>query len=299
MAVDVKPGSTGGGTDRRLNFADGHASLGVIPTQQTLVLERFFDESGGMQLVLHAPFGSRINRAWALACESASAASSISNCRPRQPRTRCFLSLGEQHSFPLADVFRYLHPASVRDILVQAFLDAPLFATRWRWNATISLAVPRSRNGKKVAPPLQRMQADDLMAAAFPAPPPASTTSRAIREIPDHPLVKQSIRDCLEEAMDVNGLSAVLARIHAGELRLVSRDTPEPSAFADDIVNARPYQFIDDAPLEERRTHAVQQRRPADPGRDGFGSLDADAIARVVEQQRPDPRDATNCTTRC
>jgi ATP-dependent Lhr-like helicase len=200
------------------------------------------------------------------------------------------LSLGPQHSFPLADVFRYVHPATLRDTLIQAVLDAPVFATRWRWNATISLAVPRSRNGSKVPPPLQRMQADDLMAAAFPDAAACLDNIPGDREIPDHPLVNQSIRDCLDEAMDMRGLSAVLEAVHADRLTLVSRDTPEPSPFADEVLNARPYAFLDDAPLEERRAHAVQARRPADAGA-AHGSLDPSAITRVVDEAHPDPRD--------
>jgi ATP-dependent Lhr-like helicase len=170
-------------------------------------------------------------------------------------------------------------------------LDAPLFATRWRWNATVSLAVPRNRGGKKVPPQLQRMQADDLMASAFPDAAACLDNIPGDREIPDHPLVNQSIRDCLEDAMDIEGLSRILERIHRGEFTLVSKDTPEPSAFADDVVNARPYQYVDDAPLEERRTHAVQMRRPTTIEAGQHGSLDAAAIQRVIDQERPDPRD--------
>ncbi len=251
-------------------LSEGRASLGVIPTQETLVLERFFDESGGMQLVLHAPFGSRINRAWALALRKRFCRQFNFELQAAATEDALMLSLGPQHSFPLADVFRYLHPASVRDILVQAFLDAPVFATRWRWNTTISLAVPRSRGGSKVPPQLQRMQADDLMAAVFPDAAACLENIPGDREIPDHPLVNQTVRDCLEEAMDLDGLVEVLSRIHRGELRLVSRDTPEPSVFAHEILNARPYAFLDDAPLEERRAHAVQTRRA---GSDGQGRL--------------------------
>ena len=272
-------------------LAAGRAALGVIPTQKTLVLERFFDESGGMQLVLHAPFGSRINRAWALALRKKFCRQFNFELQAAATEDALMLSLGPQHSFPLADVFRYVHPATLRETLIQAVLDAPLFATRWRWNATISLAVPRNRNGSKVPPPLQRMQADDLMAAAFPDAAACLDNIPGDREIPDHPLVNQSLRDCLEEAMDIHGLSAVLDAIHGDALTLVSRDTPEPSPFADEVVNARPYAFVDDAPLEERRAHAVQARRPAEPGA-AHGSLDASAIARAVDEARPDPRDA-------
>jgi ATP-dependent Lhr-like helicase len=270
---------------------EGRDLLGVIPTQEALVAERFFDESGGMQLVVHAPFGSRINRAWALALRKRFCRQFNFELQAAAAEDALMLSLGPQHSFPLADVFRYLHPASVQDILIQAFLDAPVFATRWRWNTTVSLAVPRSRGGSKVPPQLQRMQADDLMAAVFPDAAACLENIPGDRQIPDHPLVAQTIRDCLEEAMDIHGLTDILGRIHRGELRLVSRDTPVPSVFAHEIVTARPYAFLDDAPLEERRAHAVQSRRAG--GDDGsVGALDADAIARVVEESRPDWRDA-------
>ena len=272
---------------------DGRRALGVIPSQQTLVLERFFDESGGMQLVLHAPFGSRINKAWGLALRKRFCRQFNFELQAAATDDALMLSLGPQHSFPLADVFRYLHPDTTEDVLVQAFLDAPVFKTRWRWNTTISLAVPRARGGRRLAPPIQRMLADDLMAAVFPDAAACLENIPGDRQIPDHPLVSQTVRDCLEEAMDFAGLRAVLTRIHRGELRLIARDTPEPSAFASGILNAKPYAFLDDAPLEERRSHAVQSRRATDPASGGdLGTLDADAIERVREEERPEPRDA-------
>jgi ATP-dependent Lhr-like helicase len=275
------------------HLIEGRRVLGVIPTQTTLVLERFFDEAGGMQLVLHAPFGSRVNRAWALALRKRFCRQFNFELQAAATEDALLLSLGPQHSFPLADVFRYLHSATVRDILVQAFLDAPVFQTRWRWNATISLAVPRNRGGRKVPPQLQRMQADDLMAAVFPDAAACLENIPGDRQIPDHPLVSQTVRDCLEEAMDLPQLQQVLDRIHRGELTLVSRDTPEPSAFCHDILNARPYAFLDDAPLEERRTQAVQTRRAGNQGE--VGALDAAAIERVRDEVRPDPRDVDEC----
>jgi ATP-dependent Lhr-like helicase len=285
-------GADGTATQQAAEYLiEGRRVLGVIPTQETLVLERFFDESGGMQLVLHAPFGSRINKAWALALRKRFCRQFNFELQAAATEDALLLSLGEQHSFPLADVFRYLHPATVRDILVQAFLDAPVFQTRWRWNATISLAVPRARGGRKVPPQLQRMQADDLMAAVFPDAAACLENIPGDREIPDHPLVRQTVRDCLEEAMDLPGLLSVLERVHAGAIRCVSRDTPEPSAFSHDILNARPYAFLDDAPLEERRTQAVQTRRAGDRFDGQESSVDAAAVARVREEQRPDPRD--------
>ena len=274
-------------------LAEGRRVLGVVPTQATLVIERFFDEAGGMQLVLHAPFGSRVNRAWALALRKRFCRQFNFELQAAATEDAVLLSLGPQHSFPLADVFRYLHPATVRDILVQAFLDAPVFQTRWRWNATISLAVPRNRGGRKVPPQLQRMQADDLMAAVFPDAAACLENIPGDRQIPDHPLVSQTVRDCLEEAMDLPQLLRVLERIHRGEVTCISRDTPEPSAFCHDILNARPYAFVDDAPLEERRTQAVQTRRAGNPGE--VGALDAAAIERVRDEVRPDPRDSDEC----
>jgi ATP-dependent Lhr-like helicase len=274
--------------------AEGRRVLGVVPTQSTLVLERFFDEAGGMQLVLHAPFGSRVNRAWALALRKRFCRQFNFELQAAATEDALLLSLGPQHSFPLADVFRYLHAATVRDILVQAFLDAPVFQTRWRWNATISLAVPRNRGGRKVPPQLQRMQADDLMAAVFPDAAACLENIPGDREIPNHPLVNQTVRDCLEEAMDLPQLQRVLERIHHGEVTCVSRDTAEPSAFCHDILNARPYSFVDDAPLEERRTQAVQTRRAGAANGD-VGALDAAAIERVRDEVRPDPRDVDEC----
>jgi ATP-dependent Lhr-like helicase len=273
-------------------YGEARRSLAVLPTQQRLVLERFFDESGGMQLVLHAPFGSRINKAWGLALRKRFCRQFNFELQAAATDDALLLSLGPQHSFPLADVFRYLHPATARDILVQAFLDAPVFQTRWRWNTTISLAVPRNRAGRKVPPQIQRMIADDLMAAVFPDAAACLENIPGDRQIPDHPLVNQTVRDCLQEAMDFDGLAAVLASIHAGELDLVARDTPEPSALCHDILNARPYAFLDDAPLEERRTQAVYTRRAGQPASAAeLGALDAAAIDRVRGEVRPDPTD--------
>ncbi len=274
-------------------LAEAQRALGVIPTQDTLVLERFFDESGGMQLVLHAPFGSRVNKAWGLALRKRFCRQFNFELQAAATEDAVLLSLGPQHSFPLADVFRYLHPSTARDVLVQALLDAPVFQTRWRWNTTISLAVARNRGGKKVPPQLQRMLADDLMAAVFPDAAACLENIPGDRQIPDHPLVAQTMRDCLSEAMDVEGLAAVLTRIQRGEVRLISRDTPEPSPLAHEILNARPYAFLDDAPLEERRTQAVYARRASEPSAAAdLGALDAAAIERVRDEARPDPRDA-------
>jgi len=263
--------------------------LGVIPTQQTLVLERFFDEAGGMQLVLHAPFGSRVNRAWGLALRKRFCRSFNFELQAAATEDAIVLSLGPQHSFPLDDVFHYLKPDTAEHLLVQAMLDAPMFGSRWRWNATRALAVLRSRGGKKVPTPLQRMDAEDLVAAVFPDQLACPENLVGDREIPDHPLVQQTIADCLLEAMDFPGLKRVLEGMDAGRFTLVARDTPEPSPLSHEVLNAKPYAFLDDAPLEERRTQAVITRRGLDvKTADELGTLDRDAIDRVKDEAWPD-----------
>ena len=269
-------------------FADAYRSLGAIPSQRTLVLERFFDESGGMQLVLHTPFGSRINRAWGLALRKRFCRSFNFELQAAATDDAIVISLGTQHSFPLDEVFRYLNSKTVRDLLVQALLDAPMFTIRWRWNATRSLAVPRFRGGAKIAAPLQRMESENLLAAVFPDQLACLEHIVGDREIPNHPLVKQTIDDCLTEAMDIEGLEEVLRRIESGQIRCIARDLPEPSPLAAEILNARPYAFLDNAPLEERRTQAVYTRRASERnGSDGLGILDSAAIEKVKLEAWP------------
>ena len=267
--------------------------LGVIPTQQCLVLERFFDEAGGMQLVLHAPFGSRLNRAWGLALRKRFCRSFNFELQAAATEDAIVLSLGPQHSFPLEDVFQYLKPETAEHLLVQAMLDAPVFGTRWRWNATRALAVLRFRGGRKVPTPLQRMNAEDLVAAVFPDQLACPENLVGDREVPDHPLVNQTIADCLTEAMDFPGLKRVLEKMAAGEFTLVARDTAEPSPLSHEVINARPYAFLDDAPLEERRTQAVITRRGLDvKTAEEFGKLDQAAIDLVKEQAWPEAENA-------
>jgi len=274
-------------------FADTYRSLGAIPSQHTLVMERFFDESGGMQLVLHTPFGSRINRAWGLALRKRFCRSFNFELQAAATDDAIVISLGTQHSFPLEEVFRYLNSKTVRELLVQALLDAPMFTIRWRWNATRSLAVPRFRGGAKIAAPLQRMESENLLAAVFSDQLACLEHIVGDREIPDHPLVKQTIDDCLTEAMDIDGLEEVLRRIERGEIRCVARDLPEPSPLASEILNARPYAFLDNAPLEERRTQAVYTRRASERnGSDGLGVLDAATIEKVVKEAWPEATNA-------
>jgi ATP-dependent Lhr-like helicase len=264
-------------------------ALGALPTQDTIVLERFFDESGGMQLVIHAPFGSRINRAWGLALRKRFCVKFNFELQAAATEDAIVLSLSTSHSFALADVGRYLHSATVRPIVVQAMLAAPMFAARWRWIAGTSLALPRFRGGRKIPAPLQRMRAEDLMAAVFPDQIACAENVVGERAIPDHPLVRQVIDDCLHEAMDIDGLERVLRRIERREIRVIARDLPAPSPLAMEILNARPYAYLDDAPLEERRTQAVMSRRWADDAVSaGLGRLDAAAIERVRGEAWPE-----------
>jgi ATP-dependent helicase Lhr and Lhr-like helicase len=274
-------------------LAAGRAALGVIPSEETLVLERFFDDSGGMQLVVHSPLGSRVNRAWGLALRKRFCQRFDFELQAAATDDAIVLSLGPTHSFPLEEVFQYLRVETARDLLVQAVLVAPMFTSRWRWNATRALAVLRWRAGKRVPPRFQRMDADDLVAVVFPDQVACQDNLPGAREIPSHPLVDQTLRDCLVEAMDIDGFEALLRSMAAGEKRLVARDTTEPSPFAQEILTARPYAFLDDAPLEERRTQAVHSRRWLDPrAASDLGALDASAIERVRGEAWPAPTTA-------
>lgn len=268
-------------------------ALGAMPTEDTFVLERFFDETGGMHLVIHAPLGSRINRAWGLALRKCFCRKFDFELQAAANEDAIVLSLGPTHSFPVEDVWSYLHSATARDVLVQALLVAPMFATRWRWNAQRALAVLRFRGGKKVPPRLQRMDADDLITVCFPDQVACGENLTGDREIPDHPLVQQTIDDALAEAMDGQGFLALLRRIEQRQVRLVARDVTEPSPLAATILTAKPYAFLDNAPLEERRTQAVLSRRWLDAAHaKDLAALDAGAIARVCAEVWPDPRDA-------
>ncbi len=274
-------------------LATAKATLGALPTQQQLVIERFFDEGGGMQLVLHAPFGARINRAFGLALRKRFCQTFNFELQAAATEDAIVLSLGETHSFVLEEVPRYLNSRTVEQVLTQAVLDAPLFTTRWRWNATVSLAVKTSRAGKKVPAPLQRMAAEDLLSVLFPDQLACAENLRGERQIPDHPLVRQTLHDCLHEAMDVDGLIALLRSIESGERRVLTRDLPHPSPLAMEILGARPYAYLDDAPLEERRTQAVAARRWLDPQTAAeFGRLDPLAVAQVRSEAWPSVENA-------
>ena len=283
----------GVGTDAAEQIVDylctAHAALGALPDRDTVVLERFFDESGGMQLVIHSRFGSRLNRAWGLALRKRFCRKFNFELQAAATEDAIVLSLSEAHSFALDEVARYLSPETVRDVLTQALLDAPMFDVRWRWNANVSLAIPRFRGGAKVPPNIQRMQAEDLVAAVFPDQIACAENLAGPRAIPDHPLVEQTIADALTEAMDINGLESLVARLRDGDIRVVARDLTEPSPLAAEVLDARPYAFLDDAPLEERRARAVTMRRGLDPASAAdIGRLDADAIDRVCDEAWPD-----------
>ncbi|MFO0731055.1 MAG: DEAD/DEAH box helicase [Nitrospiraceae bacterium] len=278
-----------------LYIASGRMVLGTIPSQQMVVAERFFDESGGMQLVIHAPFGGRVNRAWGLALRKRFCVTFDFELQAAATDEGLVLSLGERHSFPLDTVFAFLNVKTIREVLVQAVLQAPMFMTRWRWNAARALALLRFSGGKKVPPQIQRMRAEDLLSTVFPDAIACQDNfqgERTVRQIPDHPLVQETIRDCLTEAMDIEGLETVLRAIDEGTIRCVAVDTPTPSLFCHEILNANPYAFLDDAPLEERRARAVEMRRslPAELA-GSLGALDQAAIDQVVEESWPVVRD--------
>ena len=270
----------------------GREALGHLPTQTTVVAERFFDEAGGMQLVLHAPFGSRINRAWGLALRKRFCRSFNIELQAAATDNGLVISLSEQHAFPLDIVFGFLKPGTVEHVLTQALLDSPMFTARWRWNASRALAILRFAGGRKVPPPIQRMRAEDLVIAVFPDQAACAENLTGEIRIPDHPLVNETISNCLHEAMDMEGLKGILRRMEDGEVRTVSIDTSEASPFSHEILNANPYAFLDDAPLEERRARAVQLRRTVRSGADGTGVLDAEAITQVAEESWPVVRDA-------
>ncbi len=268
------------------------AALGRLPTLERIVVERFFDDTGGMQLVLHAPFGGRINRALGLALRKRFCVSFDFELQAAASDDAVLLSLGPQHSFPLESVPRFLSSATAEAVLRQAALASPMFASRWRWNLNRSLMVLRFRAGRKNPAPIQRMEADDLMAAVFPALAACQENATGPVPIPDHPLVAQTMHDCLQEAMDCDGLVGLVRGLEAGTVAVTCCDTTEPSPLAHEILGGRPFTYLDDAPLEERRSRAVSLRRGLPVAASDLSALDPDAVARVRSEARPDPRDA-------
>ena len=269
----------------------GRAVLGAVPTKDTLIAERFFDEGGGMQLVIHAPLGGRINKAWGLALRKRFCRSFNFELQAAATDNGVNIALAEQHSFPLADVFHYLNAETVEPILEQAALASPIFQTRWRWDANRALALLRFQGGKKIPPQIQRMRADDLLASVFPDVAACQENIVGDIQIPDHPLIAEVMKDVLHEAMDLPGLKDVLRGIEEGRIRVLAVDTPVPSQFSHEILNANPYAYLDDAPLEERRARAVEMRRILPESvLEEVGKLDPRAIAQVRQEAWPDVR---------
>src|ERR1700723_3323933 len=272
---------------------EGRTVLGEVPTQTTIIAERFFDEGGGMQLIIHAPFGGRINKAWGLALRKRFCRGFNFELQAAATDNGLNIALAEQHSFPLADVFQFLHSETMAPILEQAALASPIFQTRWRWDATRALALLRFQGGKKVPPQIQRMRSDDLLASVFPDVAACQENIEGDIKIPDHPLVNEVMKDVLTEAMDLEGLKSLLTRMAAGSVRCIAADTPVPSQFSHEILNANPYAYLDDAPLEERRARAVEMRRVLPEAvLSEVGRLDPAAIAEVREEARLDARAA-------
>src|SRR5205809_1776193 len=282
------------GAEQAIEYVlQGRAVLGAVPTQQTIIAERFFDEAGGMQLVIHAPFGARINKAWGLALRKRFCRSFNFELQAAATDNGLNIALAEQHSFPLADVFHFLNAETVQPILEQAALASPIFGTRWRWDTNRALALLRFQGGKKVPPQIQRMRSDDLLASVFPDVAACQENISGDIQIPDHPLVNEVMKDVLHEAMDLEGLKDLLRRMESGQIRCIAVDTPVPSQFSHEILNANPYAYLDDAPLEERRARAVEMRRILPESvLEEVGRLDPAAIAQVRQEAWPHVRDA-------
>nr|MCH9697032.1 ATP-dependent DNA helicase [Gammaproteobacteria bacterium] len=280
---------SGGAAQQAANYLTAaHIALGALPSHNTLLLERFFDDSGGMQLILHAPFGSAMNRAWGLALRKCFCRSFNFELQAAATENAIILSLGTSQSFELSSVARYLRTATVRDLLIQALLDAPMFSVRWRWNTSCALAIKRFQGGRKTPPYLLRMQAEDLVSSIFPDQLACIENIQGEREIPDHPLVEQTITDCLSDAMNLDRLIEVLDALENGEMQVIARDVVEPSPLAAEILTAANYAFLDDAPAEERRTRAVNSRNWLNPQQaSDLSKVDPNAIQEAVQQRKP------------
>ena len=292
-ALAVEHGLTASAAEQLCDYlATARAALGVLPTAERIVIERFFDEAGDTHIVLHSPHGSRLNRAWGLALRKRFCRRFNFELQAAALEDSIVISLSAAHSFPLEEVVGYLARPTVEDVLTQAVLTAPIFPGHWRWNASIALAVRRFRNGKRAPAYFQRTDAEDLLAAVFPDQLACAENLIGERQIPDHPLVAQTLEDCLRGVMDVDGLAGLLGRIEAGEVEVVCRELTHPSPLAQEVLSARAYAFLDDAPAEERRTLAVQSRRymTVEQASD-LGRLDPAAIRRVRSEAWPDPRD--------
>jgi ATP-dependent Lhr-like helicase len=283
----------------------GLAALGALPTRERLVIERVFDESEGTQLIVHAPYGGRINRALGLALRKRFCVSFDFELQAAADDDTVVLSLGPQHSFPLTQVPSMLQSRTATEVLTQAVLPHPMLASRWRWNLTRALVVPRSRGGQRRPIHLQRMESEDLLAAVWPSL--AACQENAAPgpvPVPDHVLVRQTVQDCLTEPLDAAGLVALLEDLESGRVTVHFVESIEPSPLSHGILTGRPFTFLDGAPLEERRTRAVPVPRglgalgagglppglPVDAAE--LAPLDDVAVAEVLDQLRPRPRHA-------
>jgi ATP-dependent helicase Lhr and Lhr-like helicase len=269
------------------------AAIGLLPTCRRIVFERFFDETGGMQLVVHAPFGGAVNRAWGFAMRKRFCRSFDFELQATADDDGYMLSIGPQHSFPIESLFPVVTAANLRELCEQAVLRIPMFQVRWRWNVTRALQVLRRRGSQKVPPALQRFRADDLLSAVFPRLTGCQEHSAGEIELPDHPLARQTMEDCLHEPLDIDGLTEILKAVERGEITFVARDTREPSPFAAELLNAAPYAFLDGGEIQERRARAVSTPRvmSIEAVRD-LGRLDAGAIEQVIRESQPFVRDA-------
>ena len=270
-------------------LAAARAVLGVMPTQDDLVIERFFDESGGMQLVVHSPYGGRVNRAMGYALRKKFCAGFNFELQASANDDAVVISLGPHHSFPLSDVPRFLTSGTIRATLQQAILDQPIFQSRWRWNLNRSLVVLRFRGGRKVPPPFQRMQSDDLLAVVFPGAAACQENVTGPIEVPDTPLPRQAVHDCLTEALDCEGLVELWRRVEVGEVRFHFVDSTEPSLLAHEILNAAPYAFLDDGEAIDRRSRTVPLRRGLPVSIQEIGHVTQEAIDRVRAEIEPAP----------
>ncbi len=277
-------------------LAAGQRALGGLPTVSTIIVERFFDQAGDQHLVIHSTFGSRFNRGWGLALRKRFCRKFNFELQAAALEDTIVLSLGSTHSFPLEEVIHYLKPATVREVLTQALLDAPMFPTHWRWNAAIALAIKRFTGGKKSPPQFQRTDAEDLLAVIFPDQIACAENIAGDREIPDHPLVSQTVHDCLHVLMDVARLQQVLNDISEGNIKVICRDLATPSSLAEEVLVARPYAFLDDAPAEERRTALVQTRQYYQSEETpGAAALHQDVIREVCKQAWPEVSNEDEC----
>lgn len=258
--------------------------LGDLPTRRTLIIERFFDETESSHLVVHAPQGARLNRALGLALRKRFCVTFDFELQAAADDEAITIALGPHHSFELESVMKMVRSNTCRDVLTQAVLPLPMLAARWRWNTARALVLRRSMNFQRRPINLQRMEADDLMAATWPSLAACQENAPAGPiPIPDHVLVRQTIADVLFEPLDVTRLEEMLARVEAGDIRVHVVDTSEPSLLAHGILHGQPYTFLDDAPLEERRSRAVATTR-------GVGALDEHGLPVFTERDALDPQ---------